>query len=333
MSFLKKTLYYLLLFLATLLIVATMASLLYETSLWCFKVLDFPRLPILVALVLCLLVFAFWTKKWSVATWLLMAGLLSASGVQGYMLLPYTPLAAESIAEAEEDEVQGSTFSIMVANVLMSNRQANELLEIIRDKEPTFLLAMEVNDWWIGQLRVLHDAYPYRIERPNDEAYGMALYSKLPLTDSKIQHLNEEDVPSFLTKVKLANGSAFQLFTIHPVPPKPSEYPDNVGEKEVALMKAGHLIADSRTLPTLLAGDLNDVGWSYNSRRFETLSGLRDLRRGRGLYNTFDAKSLFLRWPLDYIYVSPEFKVLELERLDDFGSDHFPYYAKLVLEK
>lgn len=117
------------------------------------------------------------------------------------------------------------------------------------------------------------------------------------------------------------------------MPPKPSQYPDNLGEKEVALMKAGRLIADSQPVPTLMAGDLNDVGWSYNSRRFESLSGLRDLRCGRGLYNTFDAKLLLLRWPLDYIYVSPEFKVLELERLDDFGSDHFPYYAKLVLEK
>lgn len=333
MYLLKKILYYLLLLFATALIAITMASLLYESSLWYFKVLDFPRLPVLVALFLCMAIFAFWTKKWGAAAWLLLVGLLSATAIQGYMLFPYLPLAAESVADAEEEEVQGATFSIMVANVYMPNREAEELLEIVRGKEPTFLLVMEVNDWWMEQLQGLKSSYPYRIERPNDKTYGMALYSKLPLSDSKIQYLNDKNVPSFLTKVKLPNGSTFQLFTIHPVPPIPSQYPGNVGEKEVALMKAGRLIADSRPLPTLLAGDLNDVGWSYNSRRFETLSGLRDLRGGRGLYNTFDAKWLFLRWPLDYIYVSPDFKVLELERLGDFGSDHFPYYAKLVFEK
>ena len=333
MSIPKQLFYYLLLLCATALIASTMVSLLYDSSLWYFKVLDFPRLPELVALVVCSALFAFCTKKWGISAWLLLTGLLSATAIQGYMLFPYAPLAMESVAEAAEGEVQGAIFSIMVANVLMPNRKAKELLEIVRKKDPTFLLVMEVNAWWVEQLGVLRDAYPYRIERPNDNTYGMALYSKLPLADRQVQHLNHEGVPSFLTKVTMANGSVFQLFTIHPVPPKPSEYPDNIGEKEVALMKAGRLIADSRLLPMLLAGDLNDVGWSYNSRRFETLSGLRDLRCGRGLYNTFDAKSLFLRWPLDYIYVSPEFKVLELERLDDFGSDHFPYYAKLVLGK
>ncbi len=332
MKLFRKSLYYLLLSFATVLIVVTMASLLYETGLWYFKVLDFPRLPVLVALVMCLTLFAVRTRKWETSIWLLLAGLVSAIAIQGYMLLPYTPLAEEPVAEAKEGEVSGTILSIMVANVLMPNRESEELLEIIREKEPTFLLVMEVDGWWMQRLSPLDEAYPYRMERPNDNTYGMALYSKLPLADRQIRYLNEKEVPSFVTRVILPDGTAFQLFTVHPVPPKPSEYPDNIGEKEVALMKAGRLIADSRPLPTLLAGDLNDVGWSYNSRRFETLSGLSDLRCGRGLYNTFDAQSLIMRWPLDYIYVSPEFKVLELERLDDFGSDHFPYYAKLVLK-
>ena len=331
MNLFRKTLYYLLLCCATVLIVATMASLLYETSLWYFKVLDFPRLPVLVALVMCFSLFALRTEDWDIGIWLLLAGLLSAIFIQGYMLYPYSPLAPKAVAEVEDDEVKDGAFSIMVVNVYMPNREKDELLEIVRGKEPTFLLLMEVDSWWIEQLGVLHDAYPHRIERPNDNTYGMALYSKLPLADGEVLYFNEEDVPSFRTKATLADGSVFQLLTMHPVPPKPSKYPDNMGEKEVALMKAGRLIADSRPLPTVMAGDLNDVGWSYNSRRFETLSGLRDLRCGRGLYNSFNATSLLLRWPLDYIYVSPEFKVLELERLDNFGSDHFPYFAKLVL--
>ncbi len=333
MSLLRKTLYYLLLFCATSLIVLTLASLIYESSLWYLKVLDFPRLPMLVALVLCFVVFTVWTDRWKVAAWLMLAGLLAATAIQAYILFPYMPLSAESIPAASGSEASSNSFSIVVANVYMHNRQADELLEIVKDKKPTFLLVMEVNDWWVQKLGTLRSGYPYRIERPYDNTYGMALYSKLPLNDTNVLYLNQDKVPSFRAKVTLGDGAVFQLFTIHPVPPKPSEYPDNIGEKEVALMKAGRLIAARGTLPTLMAGDLNDVGWSYNSRRFETLSGLRDLRCGRGIFNTFDAKSMVLRWPLDYIYVSPEFKVLELERLDDFGSDHFPYYAKLVLEK
>ncbi|PRY14191.1 hypothetical protein CLV24_1041, partial [Pontibacter ummariensis] len=33
----------------------------------------------------------------------------------------------------------------------------------------------------------------------------------------------------------------------------------------------------------------------------------------------------------DYVFVTQEFGVVELERLPDFGSDHFPFYAKLNL--
>ncbi|GHB60804.1 endonuclease/exonuclease/phosphatase family protein [Persicitalea jodogahamensis] len=332
MSLLRRTLYFLLLFCATSLIVLTLASLTYESSLWYFKVLDFPRLLVLLALLICLTIFIFWAHQRKRSSWLLLAGLLSATAIQAYFLYPYTPLGAESVTTAVDSPAEDASFSIMVANVFMHNREAKEFLKIAKDKNPTFLLVMEVDEWWMEQLSELDKVYPYRMEQPNDNTYGMALYSKVPLAGGEVQYLNEEGVPSFRTKATLANGSAFQLFTIHPVPPKPSEYPDNIDEEEVALMKAGRQIADSGSLPTLMAGDLNDVGWSYNSRRFEKLSGLRDLRCGRGLFNTFDAKSLLLRWPLDYIYVSPEFKVLEVERLDDFGSDHFPYYARLVLE-
>ncbi len=220
----------------------------------------------------------------------------------------------------------------MLANVLITNTHSDELLKIVAAKDPTFLLTMEINKRWVDQLNALTKKYPYRMIFPSDNAYGMALYSKLPLENQQILFLNFDRVPTFKATFTLPGGQSFQLITIHPLAPTPSKYPDITdSEKEVALLKAGRMVG-KRSLPTVVAGDFNDVGWSHNTHQFMDLSGLNDVRYGRGLYSTFDAQSLFMRWPLDYVFVSSEFNVLAVEKLPKFGSDHFPFYVQLALK-
>ncbi|MPR36232.1 endonuclease/exonuclease/phosphatase family protein [Salmonirosea aquatica] len=330
MSVFRSILFYLVLLFGTLLIAATLLSLQLDSRYWYIKILNFPRLQITVALLLCLLFYAIFSKPWTTLRILFVAGLLISIGLQAAILYPYLPFAPKAVASADSiDENEGKReFSVLVANVYMKNRQTQGLIQSIQDREPTFVLALEVDRWWVEQLSVLKSTYPYCIEKPEDNTYGMALYSRIPLEAYEVLYLNQAHVPFFRVKVTLPNGPQMQLLTLHPVPPKPSEYPDNIGEKEVALVKAGRIIAQD-SLPTVVAGDFNDVGWSYNSRHFEAVSRLGDVRHGRGLYNTFNPQSVLWRWPLDYVYVSKEFTVLEVKRLAEYGSDHFPYYVKL----
>lgn len=331
MSIVRKVFFYVSLICGVLLIIITAASLMYSSSLWFLKVLNFPRLAVLIALVICLLVFGFSFKKLNLRSSVFIFFTAASILIQAYILFPYTPVARQAVESANINEVDtGSVISIIVANVYMKNRHAEELLHIIANKNPTFVQTMEVNTWWVNQLSKLHKHYPYRITFPTNNSYGMSLYSKLALKDTKIYFLNHDSVPSFYTTVTLPNENQFQLFTIHPVAPKPSDHPDNIKEKEVALINAAHIVSDV-LLPVIVAGDFNDVGWSRNSKQFELISKLNDVRFGRGLYNTFTAQSMIFRWPLDYVYVSKEFKVLNVERLQPFGSDHFPYYVQLAL--
>ena len=81
-----------------------------------------------------------------------------------------------------------------------------------------------------------------------------------------------------------------------------------------------------------MVGDLNDVAWSYTTDLFTKISGLLDPRIGRGFYNTFHAGMPLLRFPLDHVFCSTDFKLVGLARLENFSSDHFPILLSLQYE-
>ena len=53
---------------------------------------------------------------------------------------------------------------------------------------------------------------------------------------------------------------------------------------------------------------------------------------GRGLYSTYNARNPLVRWPLDHLFHSNHFRLVELRRCDDIGSDHFPVLVELSYE-
>nr|MBI1229722.1 endonuclease [Cytophagales bacterium] len=332
MNILKKILFYSLLVLSTGLILITLLSLIYDLRFWYYKILDFPRIQYLLLGILFLILFILLNKKWKLPSMFLLLGLVAVIIIHGIVIYPY--LFGE---KSVPDNLSGATntdatFSLLLANVLVDNRKSGAFLHIVKQWDPDILLAMEVDDWWANELQVLKENFPYQLEYPLDNAYGMSLYSKLPIKNKKIRFLKQKDVPSFHLIITLPSGKSFNFHGIHPVAPVPSKkYPDNVGEEEVALLKIGKLVAEN-PLPSIVAGDFNDVSWSNTSRMFGQQGNLRNVRIGRGLYNTFDATSLIFRWPLDHYFVTEEFNLVELERLSKFGSDHFPLYARFGLD-
>lgn len=331
MHYIKNFFYYLILIIGTLAIGTSLLSLLYEINIWWIKILNFPRQQLFIVSLLCLLLFILINRRWSLWPVFFSLGLLTSIGLHAYFILPYTFLASYQVAWADADSVnEKSTVSIMIANVYMKNRNAEAFLDILEHVDPDMMLAMETDQWWENALQPLQAHYPYSLEYPLDNTYGMLLYSKYPLIDPEIKFLQHNDVPSFHTKVELPGGALFYFHGVHPVPPIMSEYPDNIGEEAEELLEVGDMVAEHH-MPAIVAGDFNDVAWSHTSRLFQAQSQLLDLRIGRGFYNTFSAHSLFLRWPLDHVYVTEEFEVLTINRLSKFGSDHFPLYVEVVL--
>jgi endonuclease/exonuclease/phosphatase (EEP) superfamily protein YafD len=117
---------------------------------------------------------------------------------------------------------------------------------------------------------------------------------------------------------------------VHPTPPVPGENMYSTERDKELLLVAKEV--KENNVPTIVVGDLNDVAWSYTTNLFTKISGLLDPRKGRGFFNTFHAKYPFLRFPLDHVFCSTDFKLVQLRRLENFSSDHFPILIALQYE-
>ena len=300
-----------------------------RASAWWIRIFDFPRLQITILAAGALAAFLpGWdpSSPWQLA----FAALLGAAlAYQAYMMFPYTFLARKQVQPARH-AARERAVTILFANVLMTNRDATGLLAMIDEEDPDLVLAVETDGWWQRTLDPLARSRPYAVRHPQDNTYGMLLYSRLELVDPQIRFLVQDDVPSIHAKVKLGDRTLVELRCVHPRPPAPQEAEDSKPRDRELILVAREL--KGKRAPAIVLGDLNDVAWSRTNYRFQEVSGLLDPRIGRGFYHTFHARYPFLRYPLDHCFHSRHFRLVKFRRLRAFGSDHFPVCICLSYE-
>ncbi|KMO38891.1 endonuclease [Methylobacterium tarhaniae] len=308
--------------LALALIVATLLPF-WRSRAGLVRTFDFPRFQIAAAIppVLVLLMLA-GQDPVSLA---LGAGLLGALGLQLRHILPFTRLTGPKAGAAPKDADPAACVSILIVNVLQSNRAYHRLLAVAEASDPDLILALETDAAWRDALAPLRARYPHGVDQAQDNTYGLILYSRLPLDDLQVRFLIEDDVPSVRAGVTLPSGERFTFHGVHPRPPHPGQS---------SATRDGELVLVAREVareggPAVVAGDLNDVAWSRTTRLFQAIGGLLDPRVGRGAYPTFHANWPMLRWPLDHVFFSEHFLLARLERLPNVGSDHFPILIAL----
>ncbi|WP_420454480.1 endonuclease/exonuclease/phosphatase family protein [Rubrivirga sp.] len=319
--------------LAVALVVAT-ALPLSRSSEWWVRMFDFPRMQIAVAAVVVLVLFGVvgvWMGEPTAWEWALLVALAVATVYQATQMVPYTPLHGVQTVRADGALADPDRrFRLVVTNVLMENREGDRWLGVIRDADPDVVAAVETDEWWAETAAALDETHPHHVALPQDDTYGMLVYSKLPLDSVEVLHRVEPEVPSLRLTVRLRSGEPVTLVLVHPRPPRPDIQQDS-DLRDAELVLAGRDVAQLDG-PVVVAGDLNDVAWSHTTRLFQELSGLLDPRVGRGTFSTFHAEHWWLRYPLDHVFHSEHFALRELRRLDPVGSDHFPILIELELD-
>lgn len=309
--------------------VVTTALSLSRSKVWWIRIWDFPRVQVATLGIIGL---ALWiaTGPWRDGASAVFTGAIAiAVCYQLGMVWRYTRLAPREVQRAKHP-APDRCLSLVVSNVLQTNREGDRLLAELRRTNADVVLCVETDHWWQARLDALRSTHAHALACPLANTYGMLLYSRYPLENASIEFLVEADVPSMQARVRLPGGLRVWLNCVHPKPPAPGE-DDESTERDAELVIVGRRVANASE-PVVVLGDLNDVAWSRTTRLFQKVSRLVDPRKGRGFISTFHAKYPGLRYPLDHVFHSPDVRLVEMRRLPYVGSDHFPVYVALSYE-
>ncbi|MFN7119193.1 MAG: endonuclease/exonuclease/phosphatase family protein [Saprospiraceae bacterium] len=305
-------------------VIISVASWFYFPKWW-MRIWDVSHLYLLFFTALLLILVIWLIPGWLLSKSIIITLLLCIVVLHVIKMIPYTPFYPKEVTyQAPNLE----SFTLLSINVLKENNKYGDFINIINKLNPDIILIIEYTPAWEAYLKLNLHNYPHQRALARADGFGLALYSKIKLSQAEMIYLVDKETPSIHALIHLPSEVIY-FVGMHPKPPVP--WMKNATEaKDVAtVLLADMLQAQAR--PALVAGDFNDVSWSTLMTAFKEASGLRDPRIGRGFYNTYHARKFYIRYPIDHIFLDPRFRLSRFRRVRLPGSDHFGLFIQLQL--
>jgi endonuclease/exonuclease/phosphatase (EEP) superfamily protein YafD len=279
-----------------------------------FELTTHYRLQYLLGALFTLILYAFSRRRIEVLVCLFCVGLNAID------ILPwYLPTA---------NPTNTTPLRVMLSNVLTSNERYNDFLKYVAEEDPSVLVLMEINDTWQKQLEPVRKRLPYFLEIPDSDNFGIALYSKFPLSNALGQYWAEERyAPASITANITVDGKPLTLIATHPLPPLK---PDYFNQRNAHMVEMADFVTKQKN-PAIVLGDLNMSLWSPNFRRFLKSTQMRSNRQGFGIQPSWPVDIPLLRIPIDHCLVSSRIAVKTSHIGKDIGSDHYPVVVDLSI--
>lgn len=214
-------------------------------------------------------------------------------------------------------------------NVNSSNQRYESVKRFVDSANLDLIVFQEVNASWLRELDDLRTRYPYVVAHPGWTCSGIAMFSRLPLSNGEIGFWGEAGLPSVLARINI-HGRELTVLGSHPMPPGSSESTRLRDEQFTAL---GRKLLEVQG-PVVLLADLNCTPWSRRFRELLDAAHLKNSANGWGIQPTWPSWPYFsklLGIPIDHCLVSKEIGITNREVGPDIGSDHFPLVVGLDL--
>ncbi len=223
-----------------------------------------------------------------------------------------------------DESITGDTIRVMSSNVLATNADYDKHIDYILSIEPDVIVFLEyTHDWDSVMDKALSD-YPHRLRVPAHHAFGIALYSKLPIYEGSAPFLLHEERKSVDATLNV-NGKTLRIFGSHPMPPLSQSLYDARNEHLQRLSETAKAYGSSM----IVMGDLNVSPWSDHFRSLIEQGNLIDGRRGQGIFPTWATTLLPIEIPIDHILVNKGVRVLDMGTSVGLGSDHKAIWADI----
>ncbi len=247
--------------------------------------------------------------------------------VNTVFILPWYFAPALIPSESNIVATSKSSIKLLHLNLLSSNTQHANVIEVISKENPNIIILQEVSFLWANKIQPLLKTYPFHKIIARNDNFGIAVLSKIELNSIEIKDWGETGgLPGLLLNLKI-NNTPIQLASLHPLPPLNKIYYDQRNKSLDAVQKD----ISRYLIPSILVGDFNISMWSPNYQNLEADGRLYNARKGFGINTTWPALLGPLGIPIDHILVSPEFTVVDFYTGPNVGSDHLPLIAVLQL--
>lgn len=222
--------------------------------------------------------------------------------------------------------VELDRLRIVNLNLLYSNRQHRAVLDWVREVLPDVLVVHECTEGWfpvlVDGLRATH---PYHSGDVLPTWTGTRVFSRFPLRMAA-ELASFEAVPlaeSCLAVTLEWGGRSLIVIADHPPSPTNLSRFQRRNERLAELEQFGVMINE----PWIIAGDFN---CSSGSPYFISRPELHDTRWGFGWQASWPTWAPgFLRVPIDHVFVSSDWRVIDRRLGPMVGSDHLPVLVDL----
>jgi endonuclease/exonuclease/phosphatase (EEP) superfamily protein YafD len=285
--------------------VGTLLGLLDRVS-WVFEIADVFRLQYLVLLVGAALA-ALALRRPRVAA---LAAVLAAVNV-AVLGIPLT----ESVNAAPAKRAPAA-LHLVVANVEVGNKDFAAVRRLVAQTHPDLFGVTELTPFMARHVKLA--GYRMQILEPQDDAYGIGLYSRLPLLSAKVVRFPSDGPPTVVARLRVA-GKSVTLVVTHVHTP----FAGSIHVRHLdALADAARSHFGKRAV---VCGDFNTPPWSGPLRDFAADARLHDVYGNRAWAGySWPTWSYVLRVPLDNCFVSNGLAVTGHRDGPNVGSDHRP---------
>ncbi|MBT3193614.1 MAG: hypothetical protein HN341_13780 [Verrucomicrobia bacterium] len=219
----------------------------------------------------------------------------------------------------------GELLRVMLLNVNTERGDPERVKQAIQEISPDVVVLEEINTRWVRDLVWLFETHPHSCIQPRSDNFGIGVFSRRPLSESRVVHIGAAQVPSIVATVNI-RGLELGLVATHPLPPSGVEY---------SLCRDEHLEALPNFVkeqhPAILVGDLNATPWSYHFRRLLKRGGLSDSAKGWGVQPSWSSLNPLFRIPIDHCLHTSGVSIVDRRIGEDVGSDHYPLIVDLVV--
>ncbi|MBA5628438.1 endonuclease/exonuclease/phosphatase family protein [Moheibacter lacus] len=301
---------------------------LIQSPKWYIRIWDYPRFQFFCISILILLYAGIFVKFDQPMKWIILGLLIANTSYLFWFIYPYS-FFSKKMLNSEQEKNPKHSIKFLTINVYQKNTAFQKVLTRIQEVQADVVFLLETDEKWKHEMQSLKSNFPYFIEVPKENTYGLLFYSKFPIQNKQVNYLIDKEIPSIVADLELGE-KRIRIFGIHPTPPVPIENQEST-ERDAELLIVGKK-AKEFDGPSIVFGDLNDVAWSHTTRLFLRISEMLDPRIGRGMFNTFHAKYPLMRWPLDHFFVSSHFRLIDLKIEKEVNSDHFPISIHLSVK-